>query len=92
MRFLVSGGSMEPKYFDGDKLFVLKFLSPRVGDAVVLKDPRDGRLILKSVSDIKDGMYFVVGENSSSSTDSRKFGPVGKNAIVGKVVLRYSRR
>jgi len=32
--------------------------------------------------------YFLMGDNRSSSKDSRSFGPVGKSFIVGRVILR----
>jgi signal peptidase I len=30
--------------------------------------------------------YFVLGDNSAESTDSRHFGPVSREAIQGKVM------
>ncbi len=35
------------------------------------------------------GEYFIVGDNRPGSTDSRFFGPVDINHILGKIVLRY---
>lgn len=32
--------------------------------------------------------YFVLGDNRGNSLDSRRFGPINKNVIVGRVVLR----
>jgi len=93
MRFIVLGRSMEPSFSSGDKLLVCKFIyglwNPRSGDVVVLRDPRDGRLILKRIMEIKPGGYFVKGDNESESADSRIFGLARKKDIAGKVVLRY---
>ncbi|HKZ34635.1 MAG TPA: signal peptidase I [Patescibacteria group bacterium] len=38
---------------------------------------------------IPDGYYFALGDNREHSSDSRSFGPVQKEKIVGKVWLRY---
>lgn len=38
---------------------------------------------------LKDGEYLVAGDNRSYSRDSREFGPIKKEAFVGKAWLRY---
>lgn len=35
------------------------------------------------------GSYFVLGDNSAVSRDSRYYGPINKNDIYGKVVIKY---
>jgi len=37
---------------------------------------------------VKDDEYYVMGDNRHHSSDSRVWGPVNKNEIVGRVLLR----
>ncbi len=36
-----------------------------------------------------EGQYFVVGDNLQESDDSRNFGPVDREMILGRVWIRY---
>lgn len=38
---------------------------------------------------IPEGYYFAVGDNRPHSLDSREFGPIPKEDIIGKALLRY---
>ncbi|MBI2592721.1 MAG: nickel-type superoxide dismutase maturation protease [Candidatus Colwellbacteria bacterium] len=92
-RFIVSGRSMEPVFREGGKLLVsnliYKFRGPKADEVVVLKDPRDGRLILKRIKEVRGDEYFVSGDNEGESTDSRSFGWITKKDVLGKVLIRY---
>lgn len=58
-----------------------KSVSP--GDVVIAE--MGGREVLKRVKNEKAGKFYLVGDNTLESTDSREFGSVGKAAIKGVV-------
>ena len=39
-----------------------------------------------------DDEYFLMGDNRSDSSDSRRYGPVHRSAIIGRVWLRWPSR
>ena len=91
MRFKIEDRSMEPTFKSGDYVFVNKlayaFGNPSKGDVIVFKHPKEkDRFLIKRISLITNSdEYFVVGDNKSYSRDSRHFGPIKKNMIIGKV-------
>lgn len=38
--------------------------------------------------ELQDDEYYVLGDNRPASSDSRMFGPLNKDAVIGKVLLR----
>ncbi|HLC99519.1 MAG TPA: S26 family signal peptidase [Patescibacteria group bacterium] len=93
-RFIVEGDSMTPTYQRGDRLLIdplfWRIIGLHINDIIVLRDPRDSRLILKRIKDIlPTGKFFVDGDNEAHSTDSRHFGPILKKQIVGRVWRKY---
>lgn len=91
MLYRVVGTSMEPAYSDGQLLLVSKWARTliREGDTVVALDPRDHRLILKRVKEMGVDSYFLMGDNPISSTDSRAFGYITKENIIGRVIMKF---
>jgi nickel-type superoxide dismutase maturation protease len=94
VRYEVEGASMAPSFVAGERLLINRaaywFRRPVPGDVVVVRDPREpGRLLLKRISGKAAGGWLVEGDNQEMSTDSRTFGPVGRDLIVGKVWRRY---
>ena len=91
MRFRVEDVSMEPTLKAGDYVMINKlsylFRKPSKGDIVVFKHPNAGSFLIKRIAEFKDSGYFVLGDNREFSTDSRHFGAIARNLIVGKVWL-----
>lgn len=96
MRFKVEDRSMEPAFKSGDFVLVNKlaynFTSPRKGDVIILKHPKEkDKFLIKRISLITNSdEYFIVGDNKNFSQDSRHFGPIKKDLIIGKVLFHFS--
>ena len=86
----VVGDSMEDTISEGD-LIIYKKINPKnleleVGDIVVASHPKiKSKLIIKRIYQIHQNKFDLRGDNSLSSTDSREWGLVELDLIVGKV-------
>ncbi len=86
-RFTVTGDSMLPHYRAGDVVLMTTWLRPHVGSVVVARDPRDpDRRILKRITAMNGDHITVTGDNPSASTDSRTFGSIRHDDILGIVI------
>lgn len=89
-RFKIVGHSMSPNFAENDNVIVSSlpfiFLKPKIGDIVVFNNY--GKLFIKRIKKIKEEKYFLVGDNSKDSHDSRKFGFVERQQIKGKVIIK----
>jgi len=90
VRLEVEGESMLPSFAPRDRVLLWRTHRPRVGDVVLLEDPRDGRWLLKRVTGLRSREVFVEGDNRWHSTDSRSFGWVPYERIQGRVLWRYA--
>jgi signal peptidase I len=96
------GHSMKPAIEDGDPLlinrlqyglripggrgFLIRWANPKPGEVVVFYTPT-GEIAVKRCSAIGAGdEFFVLGDNSLQSLDSRSYGPVRGDDIIGKVL------
>ncbi|MDE2025767.1 MAG: S26 family signal peptidase [Patescibacteria group bacterium] len=79
---------MQPQFVAGERVVVAKrFLSKITqGDVVIFTDPRTKKPLIKRVKEIKNTACFVLGDNVNESTDSRDFGWIAIDTVVGKVI------
>ncbi len=86
--FRVAERSMEPGIAEGSYV-VVNCLARRYapGDVVVLKSPESSSVLIKRIKMIAGGRLFVVGDNRDISRDSRSFGAVRPDSIIGKMMF-----
>jgi signal peptidase I len=105
-RVAVAEESMAPALAAGDWLLLDPTSArwPRRGSVVVFHEPESGLLAIKRVAAdpgdhvrISAGILhlgpdqaWVLGDNSASSIDSRRYGPVEVEALVGRAWFRYA--
>jgi nickel-type superoxide dismutase maturation protease len=99
-RVAIAGGSMAPTLAPGDYALAVPLRQPVVGDVVVVEHPDRPRyeMVKRIVGapggrvgerTLGSGEWWVEGDFPDASTDSRQFGPVGRDALKAKVVLVY---
>lgn len=94
-RFRVSGNSMLPLLKPGEEVLVnpnaYRRTLPRPGHIVVAQHPyrQDVRLIKRIAAVSEDGRCLLTGDNPIESTDSRVFGAVTVEQIIGRVTGRF---
>ena len=88
---------MAPTYNEGDWLLV-RWQSPQknstalVGRILVIeREERPGIFLIKRLQKIHGDLYWVQGDNESS-TDSRTWGWITANEIIGVVTLRIKKQ
>lgn len=60
---------------------------PKIKDIVVFRKNNDNHYLVKRIIDIKDEKYFMSGDNKKDSSDSRDFGWMDRQSIIGKVLF-----
>lgn len=86
---LVSGASMVPTYYAGDRLLVRYGGRVRAGDVVLARDPRlPERILVKRAARREAGGWWLLADNPYAPGDSRQFGAVPDDLVLGRVLLR----
>lgn len=71
--------------FPGMEHYLFRWAKPREGDIVVFVTPL-GHLAVKRCGDVSGNLSFTaLGDNRNDSLDSRSYGPVPIDNILGKV-------
>jgi len=101
--FIVQGSSMVPTFQSGDYLIIdeitYQFRPPERNEVIVFRYPKNpSQFFIKRVAglpgDTIGGLtlakdeYYVLGDNTAQSSDSRYWGAVKKSLIVGRAILR----
>ena len=91
---VVRGTSMEPTYVEGDRLVVRYSQRVHQGRPHVVRLPEgpDGpRPVAVKRITRRDGDGWWVTSDNPEGTDSRQFGPIGLQAVLGVVLFRLPR-
>src|SRR4029078_652112 len=85
----VRGESMSPALTPGTVVLAICVRTVRCGDIVEVR--HEGLDKIKRVQHMQSGNIFVVGDNPTHSTDSRHFGWLAADRILGRVVWPRAR-
>jgi signal peptidase I len=83
-----------------DRVVVLRYVgvSPKRGQIIAFHaTPRaraacglqPGAVLIKRIARIRDGRYFLLGDNRGASCDSRVWGAIPRSRVIGRVVATY---
>jgi signal peptidase I len=103
----VRGDSMSPNYNDGDwllfRLLPAKSKAKSkaqelVGKVVLIQRQSENgtdflqvKRVIKVSGRNNETEIWVEGDNKGASTDSRSWGPLDSDEVIGKIILRYRR-
>lgn len=88
MRVRITGHSMWPVINDGDVVYVRKKSSYKKNDIVLLAHPYKKMYLFKRIDGTTDTQVYVVGMNDTETQDSRTFGWIHKQAVLGTLIRK----
>lgn len=74
-----------PTLRQGDIVIAKKSIYVSPGDVVIAI--QSGREVIKRVDEISDKGIYIVGDNTSHSTDSRHYGAINAENVIGVVLF-----
>jgi len=66
--------------------YLIRWGSPKRGDIVVFRSPSGTVVVKRSLGTEDDGTFMARGDNPLLSYDSRFYGPVRADMVIGKVL------
>lgn len=91
----VSGSSMMPMYQDRDFVLVSKipylFGTAKQGDVIAFRHDVYGTMIKKVKNVSPDESEIYVTGTQENSVDSRRFGPITRPDVMGKVIWHIAK-
>ncbi len=75
---------MEPYLFDGDHVLTFNWIGAKAEDVIVYKKGDD--FWIKRIKRLAKNKVYLAGDNRKLSS---RIGPIEKETIVGKVILKY---
>ena len=91
----VTGESLSPLFHEGDYVLIttIPFVvnKIKVGDTIVFQHTSYGTLIKQvEQANREEGTLSVIGTNPNS-VDSRRFGPIRREDVIGKVIWHIAK-
>jgi nickel-type superoxide dismutase maturation protease len=87
----VDGPSMVPTLYHGDKVVVRYGARIRAGAVVLVRHPmRQDLLVVKRAAELRAKGWWLLSDNQFLGNDSRDFGAVPAELVLGRVLLRAS--
>ena len=70
----------------GTQFYLLQWRVPKEGEVIVFFTPTGEVAVKRCVETLADDEFYAIGDNSSHSFDSRYYGPIPKNHVIGRVL------
>ncbi|QKW21508.1 nickel-type superoxide dismutase maturation protease [Kitasatospora sp. NA04385] len=89
----IAGPSMRRLLSDGDRVLVRYGARLRPGAIALFRHPlRQDLLVVKRAAERRPGGWWMLSDNPLVRTDSREYGAVPDELVLGRVLLRLSPR
>ena len=72
----------------GSAGYLIRWAQPQEGEVVVFYTPAGDKAVKRCTALVDGQRFYAEGDNSLSSLDSRSYGAVPVDKIIGKVLLR----